>query len=92
MLGKLSIAGAVLILFAPTTLSAQGVGGAVNAGAAVRGAVVRGSRPQRISGLRVRRILKDEIVRLQNWRPIYVRSSGPPPTLRESGAATCVAS
>jgi hypothetical protein len=43
MLGKLSIAGAIAaILFAPTTLSAQGVGGAVNAGAAVRGAVVRG--------------------------------------------------
>jgi hypothetical protein len=37
-------------------------------------------------------LLKDEIVRLQNWRPIYVRSSGPPPTLRESGAAMRVAS
>jgi hypothetical protein len=43
MAGKLSIASAVgAILFAPTTLFAQGVGGAVNAGAAVRGAVVRG--------------------------------------------------
>src|SRR6266576_51391 len=41
MLGKLSIAGAVAaILMIPTTLSAQ-VGGAVNAGAAVRGAVIR---------------------------------------------------
>ena len=37
-------------------------------------------------------LLKDEIVRLQNWRPIYVGSSGPPPTLRESRAATRVAS
>jgi hypothetical protein len=43
MIGKLSIAGAVVaILFVPTALSAQAVGGAVNAGAAVRGAVVRG--------------------------------------------------
>jgi hypothetical protein len=42
MVRKLAIAGAVLMLFAPTTLSAQGVGGAVNAGAAVRGAVVQG--------------------------------------------------
>jgi hypothetical protein len=42
MLGKLSIAGAVAaILMIPTALSAQ-VGGAVNPGAAVRGAVVRG--------------------------------------------------
>ena len=42
MLGKLSIIGAVAsILMIPTALSAQ-VGGAVNAGAAVRGAVVRG--------------------------------------------------
>ena len=42
MLGKLSIAGAVAaILMIPTALSAQ-VGGAVNAGAAVRGAVVQG--------------------------------------------------
>ena len=55
MLGKLSIAAAVTaILMIPTALSAQ-VGGAVNPGAAVRGAVVQGSRPQRISGLRVRR-------------------------------------
>src|SRR5262245_14581964 len=36
-------------------------------------------------------LLKDEIVRLRNWRPIYVRSSGPPPTLRESRAATFAA-
>ena len=42
MVGKFSVAGAVLILFAPTALSAQGVGGAVNAGATVRGAVVQG--------------------------------------------------
>jgi hypothetical protein len=43
MLGKPSIAGAVAaILIIPTALSAQGVGGAVNAGAAVRGAVIRG--------------------------------------------------
>jgi hypothetical protein len=42
MLGKLSIAAAVTaILMIPTALSAQ-VGGAVNPGAAVRGAVVRG--------------------------------------------------
>jgi hypothetical protein len=42
MLGKLSIIGAVAaILMMPTALSAQ-VGGAVNAGGAVRGAVVRG--------------------------------------------------
>ena len=42
MPGKLSIAGAVAAtLMIPTALSAQ-VGGAVNAGAAVRGAVVRG--------------------------------------------------
>ena len=42
MLGKLSIIGAVAaILMIPTALSAQ-VGGAVNAGAAVRGAVERG--------------------------------------------------
>ena len=42
MLGKLSIIGAVAsILMIPTALSAQ-VGGAVNAGAAVRGAVVQG--------------------------------------------------
>jgi hypothetical protein len=42
MLGKLSIIGAVAaILMIPTALSAQ-VGGAVNAGAGVRGAVVRG--------------------------------------------------
>jgi hypothetical protein len=42
MLGKLSIAGAfAAILMIPTALSAQ-VGGAVNPGAAVRGAVVRG--------------------------------------------------
>jgi hypothetical protein len=42
MLGKLSIAGAVAaVLMIPTALSAQ-VGGAVNPGAAVRGAVVRG--------------------------------------------------
>ena len=52
MLGKLSIIGAVAaILMIPTALSAQmggaispgvHVGGVVNAGAAVRGAVVRG--------------------------------------------------
>ena len=43
MLGKLSIAGAVAtILMIPTALSAQGIGGGVNPGAAVRGAVVRG--------------------------------------------------
>ena len=42
MLGKLSIAGAVAaILMMATALCAQ-VGGAVDAGAAVRGAVVRG--------------------------------------------------
>jgi hypothetical protein len=42
MLGKLSIAGAVVtILVIPTTLTAQ-VGGAAVSGAAVRGAVVRG--------------------------------------------------
>ena len=42
MPGKLSIAGAVAAtLMIPKALSAQ-VGGAVNAGAAVRGAVVRG--------------------------------------------------
>jgi hypothetical protein len=42
MLGKLSIAGAgVAILMIPTALPAQ-VGGAVNAGAAVRGAVSSG--------------------------------------------------
>jgi hypothetical protein len=42
MLGKLSIIGVVAaILMIPTALSAQ-VGGAVNPGAAVRGAVVRG--------------------------------------------------
>jgi hypothetical protein len=42
MLGKLSIIGAVaVILMIPTALSAQ-VGGAINAGAAVRGAVVQG--------------------------------------------------
>jgi hypothetical protein len=42
MLGKLSIAGAVsAILMIPTALSAKS-GGAVNPGAAVRGAVVRG--------------------------------------------------
>jgi hypothetical protein len=41
MLG--SIAGAfAAVLMIPTSLSAQGVGGAVNAGAAVRGAVVQG--------------------------------------------------
>jgi hypothetical protein len=43
MLGKLSTAGALAaVLMTPTPLSAQGVGGAVNAGAAVRGAVVQG--------------------------------------------------
>jgi hypothetical protein len=43
MVGKLSIATAVgAILFAPATLFAQGIGGGVNPGAAVRGAVVRG--------------------------------------------------
>ena len=43
MLGKLSIAGAVAaILMIPTLLSAQVGGAAVNPGAAVRGAVVRG--------------------------------------------------
>jgi hypothetical protein len=43
MLGKLSIAGAVAaILMIPTALSAQVGGAAVNPGAAVRGAVVRG--------------------------------------------------
>ena len=43
MLGKLSIAGAVAaILMIPTPLSAQVGGAAVNPGAAVRGAVVRG--------------------------------------------------
>ena len=42
MLGKLSIIGAVaVILMIPTALSAQ-VGGVINAGAAVRGAVERG--------------------------------------------------
>jgi len=42
MLGKLSIIGAAAaILMIPTALSAQ-VGGAVNAGAAVRGAIVQG--------------------------------------------------
>ena len=42
MLGKLSIIGAVAaILMFPTTLSAQ-MGGAINPGAAVRGAVVQG--------------------------------------------------
>ena len=42
MLGKISIIGAVAtILMIPTVLSAQ-VGGAVNPGATVRGAVVRG--------------------------------------------------
>ena len=42
MLGKLSIIGAVAsILMIPTALSAQ-VGGAVNPGATVRGAVERG--------------------------------------------------
>jgi hypothetical protein len=42
MLGKLSIAGAVAaILMIPTALSAQ-VGGTVNAGGAVRGAVAQG--------------------------------------------------
>ena len=42
MLGKLSIIGAVAaILMIPTAPSAQ-VGGTVNAGAAVRGAVVQG--------------------------------------------------
>ena len=42
MLGKLSIAGAVAAtLMIPTALSAQ-VGGAVNPGGAVRGAVVQG--------------------------------------------------
>ena len=57
MLGKLSIAGAVAaILMNPTALPAQ-VGGAINAGAAVRGAVVRGFLPRRISVLRVRRMI-----------------------------------
>ena len=43
MLDKLSIAGALAaVLIIPTSLCAQGVGGAVNAGAAVRGAVVQG--------------------------------------------------
>jgi hypothetical protein len=43
MLGKLSIAGAVAaILMIPKALSAQVGGAAVNPGAAVRGAVVRG--------------------------------------------------
>ena len=43
MLVRLSIIGAVgAILMLPTTLSAQRIGGAVNPGAAVRGAVVRG--------------------------------------------------
>jgi hypothetical protein len=43
MLGKLSIAGALAAaVMTPTSLCAQGVGGAVNAGAAVRGAVVQG--------------------------------------------------
>lgn len=37
-------------------------------------------------------LLKDEIVRLQNWQPIYIRSAGPPPIFRESRAATRVAS
>jgi hypothetical protein len=42
MLGKLSMIGAVAtILMIPTALSAQ-LGGAVNAGATVRGAVVQG--------------------------------------------------
>ena len=41
MLSKISIRGAVAaILMLPTALSAQGVGGAVNPGAAVRSAVV----------------------------------------------------
>jgi hypothetical protein len=43
MLGKVSIAGALTaVVMIPTSLCAQGVGGAVNAGAAVRGAVVQG--------------------------------------------------
>jgi hypothetical protein len=43
MLVRLSIIGAVgAVLMLPTMLSAQGIGGAVNPGAAVLGAVVRG--------------------------------------------------
>jgi hypothetical protein len=43
MVRKLLFAIAVgTILFAPTALLAQGVGGAVNAGATVRGAAVQG--------------------------------------------------
>jgi hypothetical protein len=43
MLGKLSIAGALTaVVMIPISLYAQGVGGAVNAGSAVRGAVVQG--------------------------------------------------
>ena len=43
MLGKLSIAGALAtVVLIPTPPCAQGVGGAVNAGGAVRGAVVQG--------------------------------------------------
>jgi len=43
MLVRLSIIGAVgAVLMLHTMLSAQGIGGAVNPGAAVRGAVVRG--------------------------------------------------
>ena len=68
MLGKLSIAGAVAAtLMIPTALSAQ-VGGAVNPGAAVRGAVVRRFRPQRISGLPVR---------LTDHRSLYRHSTVP---------------
>jgi hypothetical protein len=57
MLGKLSIAGAVAaILMIPTPLSAQVGGAAVNPGAAVRGAVIRGiPTPGDLAGSAIRR-------------------------------------